>query len=123
MIFAVGIAAGQNLHSPILQDKDLFNQKGTYKTPGNITIYTAFHQTINKKNLPEKNLVTPVFLLNPASCSVIAGDYYTQGFGFFCKKELQFEKATKIPLSFRLGTLQYNNYLEGKPNAGILPPF
>jgi len=26
-------------------------------------------------------------------------------------------------LRFRLGSLQYNNYLEGKPNAGILPPY
>jgi hypothetical protein len=52
-----------------------------------------------------------------ASCSVIGADYYTRNFGFFCKKELQFEKATKIPLRFRLGSLQYNDYLEQKPNA------
>ncbi len=121
MIFVASTATGQNLHAPILQDKDLFKSEATYQNPIKINIYNAFHQTVNIKKVPEKKLVTPVFLLSPVSCSVIAADYYTQGFGFFCKKELQFEKKTKIPLRFRLGTLQYNDYLEGKPNA--LNPF
>ena len=55
--------------------------------------------------------------LSPAFCRVIAADFYVQNVGFFCKKELQFEKVTKIPFRFRLGSLQYNDYLEQKPNA------
>ena len=54
---------------------------------------------------------------NTVSCSIVSADYYTRNFGFFCKKELGFEKATKIPLRFRLGSLQYNDYLERKPNS------
>lgn len=49
-------------------------------------------------------------LLNP----LILPDYYTRNFGFFCLKEWQFEKTTKIPLRFRLGSLEYCNKLEGK---------
>jgi hypothetical protein len=117
MIFVANTVAAQNL-----QHKSLFNSKLTYQNSSKINIYRAFHQTINKKLLAEKNNIKPIFLLNPVSCSVIAADYYTKGFGFFCKKELQFEKKIKIPFKFRLGSLQYNDYLEGKINSGVLPP-
>ena len=123
MIFVANAATAQSLYYKRPENKRLFSSKIMYQSSSKINIYTAFHQTGNKKIIPEKISTTPVFLLNPVSCSVIAADYYTQCFGFFCKKELQFEKATRIPLSFRLGGLQYNNYLEGKPNAGILPPY
>ncbi len=50
-------------------------------------------------------------------CTNVAADFYMQNFGFTCKKELQLEKLTKIPFRFRIGSLQYNDYLEQKPNA------
>lgn len=123
MIFVVKAASGQNLSSLAPQNTYLFNTKLNYKSSSKISISKGFNKANNKTLIADKINVKPILLLNPISCSVIAADYYTQGFGFFCKKELQFEKATKIPLRFRLGTLQYNNYLEGKPNAGMLPPY
>jgi hypothetical protein len=45
---------------------------------------------------------------------VIKRSHYTDNFGFFCRKEFQFEARTKLPLRFRLGSLQQCNNLEGK---------
>jgi len=51
---------------------------------------------------------------SPAPATPLEMDYYTRHFGFFCKQELQLEKAVHIPLRFRLGSLDECNRLEGK---------
>jgi hypothetical protein len=42
-----------------------------------------------------------------------SGSYYDQ-LGFFCKRELDIQKATHLPVFFRLGSLESCNKLEGK---------
>ena len=41
-------------------------------------------------------------------------DYYTKNLSFFCRHEWKFEKATGLPLRFRVGSLAQCNLLEGK---------
>lgn len=82
-----------------------------------IKISYHYFQKEKKWNTIPPGLSRPDIHLTAVSCSAVVADFYTQNFGFFCKKELQFEKATKIPVRFRLGSLQYNDYLEQKPNA------
>ncbi|MEP6596459.1 MAG: hypothetical protein ABJA71_10965 [Ginsengibacter sp.] len=59
-----------------------------------------------------KNENTNSFFISPVN--VITSNYYTQHFGLICKKELALQKAIKLPIYIRLGSLQECNYLEGK---------
>ena len=53
--------------------------------------------------------------------TIIPGNFYTQQLGFMCRQELKFEAITKIPFKFRLGSVQYCDWMEGKKKSGIIP--
>ncbi|HXB31909.1 MAG TPA: hypothetical protein VNV35_00745 [Puia sp.] len=56
------------------------------------------------------------YILPPAIILDIYGSGpYMSSLGYFCRKEVQIEKMTRLPLRFRLGSLQEVNRLEGKP--------
>jgi hypothetical protein len=70
------------------------------------------------KNIGPVNLSSSQKILLRISFS--QNKFDIQKLSFFCQKEWQFEKITSIPLRFRLGSLEYTNYLEQKPNASRL---
>ena len=49
--------------------------------------------------------------------ALLPGNYSLGHMAFFCKEEWNVEKATGIPLRFRVGSLQDCDWLEQKPNA------
>lgn len=51
------------------------------------------------------------------SLRVLPQNFYIQTLPFSCKKELQLQKLTSLSIHFRLGSKEYVDYLEKKPNA------
>jgi|SRR6478672_4366225 len=52
---------------------------------------------------------------------VISPDFYTRNLSFFCRQELRLEAVTGFPVKFRLGSVEYVDWLERKPNSRLQP--
>ena len=66
-------------------------------------------------------LRTNVAAVHNAPAAVIPANYYTTTIGFFCKKELQMDKAIKFPVGFGLGSVAYTDKMEGKGSGSYRP--
>ena len=66
------------------------------------TFISKIHNTFSLNPYIVKQLQAP-----------IPGNFYTKNFGFFCKEELKMHQAN-VPVSFRLGSMEYCDMLEQK---------
>ena len=57
--------------------------------------------------------IRPFATWSSTTRNTIPANLYTTNFGFFCRQELKMYKA-HVPVSFRLGSMQYCDMLEGK---------
>ena len=55
------------------------------------------------------------------SVKVLPQNFYTQQLSFFCKKEVQLQRLTSLPIFIRAGSKEYVDFLEKKPNAAWRP--
>ena len=120
MIFvARGAFCQKPLENPMVSAR-FSNSKSFTQNDTKFNINSGF---VKKKNslVSRINTINRQAPLRTGFYFKLTADHYTKNFGFFCKKELQFEKLTKMPFKFRLGSIQYCDWMEGKKTAGILP--
>lgn len=132
LVFTGSLAIGQG-YKPVPEDIGrLVNENkkwGTsavkrtlqYKYSSKSTQLKHFHVDLT---LPEKQTeINPLThqLSEPASTGSSQADFnmvhpssYYEQLGFFCRKEIQLQKVTTVPVKFRLGSYDYVNWLEGK---------
>ncbi len=76
----------------------------------NVAVYAQQHTHIDlSQPAPSLTDNRPATLLAP--------DAATCGYGFFCRQELKRDKVLPMPVRFRVGSMQQNDWLERKPNA------
>jgi hypothetical protein len=111
---------GQSNTVEKLFNKDPAGYNGKY-TPDLRQKKVKLYDTVNSRPINSITYTMAILPLKPLSVNLRVNPLqkipFQQQLSFFCRKEWEFEKATSIPLRFRLGSLEYTDYLEQKPNA------
>ncbi len=53
--------------------------------------------------------------------NVVPANFSLKNLSFFCRQEKRWENLTGVPFKFRLGSVQYVDWLEQKPNNWLKP--
>ena len=111
---------GQSISMEKFIQKDSRLYYGKY-TPDLLQNNVKLSDTLpgSRPNNPSFNLTALAYKPLPINLRTrpLQKSSYGQSLSFFCRKEWEFEKTTSIPLRFRLGSLEYTDYLEQKPNS------
>ncbi len=102
---------------PFNKKNSLKNNFLYFKTTVSLTSKNSlltFYQPTPADLLNQKQAVSPVKNFSATFSSILPANFVTCNYGFFCRQELEIEKATNIPIRFRLGSLEQCNYYEGK---------
>jgi hypothetical protein len=117
MIFVGNFALAQKKTEKLVFAKDFYRLKLVPEKALKLNTVLLYNKTSFIASPTKAIGASPFINFNPVSYSLISPGFYTQHFGFFCKKELQMGKITKVPFKFRLGSVQQCDWMEGKPNA------
>lgn len=79
---------------------------------GSAIFWVSFHIAAAQSTISFRKDTVPF-----THIKTIPPQFYIRHLPFFCQKERQLQQITRLPLFIRLGTKEYVDYLEQKPNA------
>lgn len=79
-----------------------------------LLISNMYQQPIPKIEIVTKKADSNTSPTSIPTWSFSESNVYDEHFGFFCKVEVKLDKIAKVPMRFRLGSIDYVNSLEGK---------
>ncbi len=80
----------------------------------NAEIAKQFKKPTKTKNVNPQSIITDTKTVSKPAPNMKAFNSYKPVLGWFCYREIEIQKALKLPIFFRLGSKNYVDYLEGK---------